>query len=164
MDWLGIIHLASAVASLVAGAAVLVAKKGTTWHRRAGWAYALAMATVNVTALSIYDLFGGFGPFHIAALLSGVTVLAGMAAALRRRPRKTWIAHHAMWMTWSYIGLCAAAASEISTRYLMIPFGAAVALATFAVVFVGWLGVRLRMPSILAAYGLGPKASGDIAP
>ncbi len=162
MDLLGVVHLASAVTALASGLAVLLARKGTSGHRRMGWVYASAMATVNVTALMIYDLFGGFGPFHIAAIVSGLTTIAGVIPAVRRKPRRMWIAHHAYWMTWSYVGLAAAAASEIATRYLRIGFGWSVALATFAIVGIGWYVIKTRVPKILLTFGIDvAKGSGS---
>lgn len=64
MDVLGVLHLGAAVGSLVSGGGVIMSRKGTRAHRRLGWTYVASMATLNVTALLIYDLFGGFGPFH----------------------------------------------------------------------------------------------------
>ena len=125
------------------------------------------MAGVNATALMIYDLFGGFGPFHVAALVSGATVLMGVIASLRRKPRKLWIASHAYWMLWSYVGLAAAAVAEVSTRYLAIPFGLNVGIATFVVVGIGWAVIRWRVPRILRGMGIEVAKKGppvEIAP
>jgi uncharacterized membrane protein len=121
---IGLVHLLAAVLALASGLLVLLTRKGKRRHRRLGWTYVGAMAAVNLTALMIYDLFGGFGPFHIAALVSGVTIIAGVIPAVRRRPARGWVEYHAHWMVWSYIGLVAAAVSEISTRFLDLPFGA----------------------------------------
>ena len=51
------------------------------------------MLLLNATALLIYNLFGHFGPFHIAALVSLCTVVAGLWSALRHRPG--WVTRHA---------------------------------------------------------------------
>lgn len=154
-DPLGVTHLTAAVAALVAGGLVALLPKGTRLHRRVGWIYVAAMATVNVTALCIYDLFGGFGPFHVAAMLSGVTVAAGMLPARRRRPRRFWIVSHAYWMVGSYVGLLAAAASETATRVLDLPFGPTVAGASFLVVAVGVAVMRVTVPRALRRFGFG---------
>ncbi|MGI8843529.1 MAG: DUF2306 domain-containing protein [Gemmatimonadaceae bacterium] len=94
MSPLGWFHTATAVAALASGAAVLIRRKGTRWHRRAGWTYVVSMILLNVTALMIYRLFGYFGPFHYAAVASLVTVLAGTVIVVRRRPRGKWIEAH----------------------------------------------------------------------
>jgi len=106
------------------------------------------MLAVNGTALMIYELFGHFGPFHWMALASLASVVAGYWPARRRRAG--WRARHAYYMTGSYVGLLAALVSEISTRIVAVPFFAAVALASFAVIGVGiWL-MRRRIPAILS--------------
>ena len=160
MDWLGITHLGAALGSLATGFGVVVTAKGTTLHRRLGWSYVACMVVVNGTALMIYDLFGRFGPFHVAALVSGGGLLMGVLASLRRKPRKLWIAYHAYWMTWSYVGLAAAAVSEVSTRYLAMPFGWTVAVATGVVVAIGAALIRWRMPTILRGMGIGASKKG----
>ncbi len=125
MITLGWTHTIAATTALVAGAAVLLTRKGTRRHRQLGWAYVVSMLLLNGTALMIYRLFGRFGPFHVGAVFSFVTVVAGTAAALgarRARARRDAVARtralerHYEWMTWSYVGLAAAAVSEIATR------------------------------------------------
>ena len=140
MRSIGVIHTALAILALVAGAIVLLRPKGGTWHHRVGWAYAIAMLGLNVTALAIYELFGGFGPFHFAALLSLVTVILGTIPARRRLPREKWLERHYYWMTWSYVGLLAAAGSEAVTRIPQSRFWWMVLVATLPVVAAGaWL-------------------------
>jgi len=151
MDWLGWGHLAAAVAALVAGGTVCLVPKGTRAHRRIGWVYVSAMVTVNGTALLIYDLFGRFGPFHVAALLSGMTLVGGLVP-VRRRPTG-WMRRHAYWMAGSYVGLLAAAASEVSTRWLDLPFGATVAVTTLAVLVLGCLTMLRTIPDVLHRFG-----------
>jgi uncharacterized membrane protein len=158
-DWdlLGQTHLAAAIVAMASGAGVLLTKKGARRHRRLGWVYVCAMAAVNVTALLIYELFGGFGPFHVAALVSGVTVIAGLLPAVRRWPR-AWVEYHAHWMVWSYIGLTAAAVSEVSTRYLDVPFGSMVIMATAFVVLSGAVLVWVLLPRTLRPFTRRPPA------
>jgi uncharacterized membrane protein len=160
MNWLGVIHLTSAIASLALGAAVLLfTTKGSRRHRQAGWTYVVSMLVLNATALMIYRLFGGFGPFHVAALASLVTLVLGVVAAVqarrareRREPavRARWVERHYYWMAYSYVGLAAAAVAEIVTR---VPaarprpgqgamFAAAVIVASVVVFLVGAYLVR----------------------
>ncbi len=119
MNLLGVVHTVFAVVAIVAGGTVVLLPKGTRWHRTLGHLYATAMIGLIVTAFSIYRLFGGLGPFHFAALVSLVTLVAGMGSALFRRPRGRWIEFHAAWMSWSYIGLMAAFAAELLTRVVI---------------------------------------------
>ena len=128
MGSLGITHLVFAVLSLAFGLATVLLRKGTRLHRTIGHLYFGSMLGLNVTALSIYRLFGGFGPFHIAALLSLGSLLAGMVPVILRRPRKKWLELHAHFMSWSYVGLLAAAVAETTSRTLNWNFWIAVVI------------------------------------
>ena len=154
MSTIGWIHTACAVAALLAGAAVLLRPKGTPTHRRLGWLYVGSMAALNLTALLIYRLTGRFGPFHAAAILSLATVVAGVLAAVRRRPAGRWVERHYYWMTYSYVGLLAAAASEAATRLAAGVFWWAVLAASAAVFAAGAVLVARRAPAALAPFRL----------
>ncbi len=147
----GVIHLTFAVSALVFGLIVVMMPKGTRRHRKAGWVYAVSMVGLNGTALMIYRLFGGFGPFHVFALISLLSVVAGVVPVVRRRPRETWLEHHAYWMTWSYVGLVAAGVSEVATRVPASPFWWMVAGSTLLVIGVGRYVINSRVPGILKA-------------
>ncbi|HEX8691101.1 MAG TPA: DUF2306 domain-containing protein [Longimicrobium sp.] len=151
MDTLGWFHTAAAVTALASGAAVLTRRKGTRSHRRVGWVYAASMLALNASALLIYRLFGGFGPFHAAALVSLATLLGGMIPAVRRRPAH-WYEHHYRFMTWSYVGLLAAAVSEVGTRVPGARFWWAVLVGTAAVIGVGATLIRRREAPLLAPF------------
>lgn len=151
MNVLGWFHMACALVALGSGAAVLLRRKGTRIHRWTGWVYVGSMLALNATALMIYRLFGGFGPFHAAAILSLVTVLAGIVPAVRRRPAN-WVEHHYWWMTWSYVGLCAAAVSEVATRMPGFRFWWAVLVGTFAVVGIGARLIRRNAGPVLSRF------------
>jgi uncharacterized membrane protein len=160
---LGTVHFVFALAALASGAWVLRMRKGTRWHRTLGHLYVGSMLGLNVTALFIYRLTGGFGLFHAFALFALFTLGMAMWTVLARRPREGWMEAHATWMSWSYVGLLAAAVSETATRVLMPVLapnlgGAAigafwllVGVATFAVVFVGRRMIVRRLPDALAA-------------
>jgi uncharacterized membrane protein len=103
--------------ALAFGAIVLGAPKGTPLHRTIGAGYVAAMVILNVSSLAIYRLTGHFEPFHALALFSLATVVRGMVPALRRRPG--WLMAHYWNMAWSYLGLLAAACSEIVVRLFL---------------------------------------------
>ncbi len=152
MSTLGWLHTAAAVAALVAGALVLLRGKGTRSHRRLGWTYAVAMIALNATALAIYRLTGSFGPFHIAAILSLASVTAGVIPAVRRKPAGTWVERHYWWMTYSYLGLIAAAVAEVVTRIPGINFWWTVVIASAAVFVVGAPIIRRRARTTIAPF------------
>jgi uncharacterized membrane protein len=156
MSIIGTIHLVASVVAIVVGAAVLgQGPKGGRRHRQVGWTYVVAMLTVNATAFMLYGLFGGFGPFHVAAVISLTGIVAGVLAARSARTarlaqqrfrRSHRVEVHFWWMTFSYVGLIAALASEAITRLPATRaigggagamFGAAVGGATALVFAVG---------------------------
>ena len=116
---MGLVHVVFAFVAMAAGGVVFVLAKGTRWHRTLGHVYATAMAGVTATSFGMYDLTGGFGPFHVAAVAAGVTLAVGLAAALLRRPRGRWLPFHARWMVGSYIGLMCAFAAETTSRWIL---------------------------------------------
>ncbi len=145
----GLIHIGFALAALGSGLVVVLRPKGTAPHRHVGRIYAASMIGLNGTALMIYRLFGGFGPFHVFALISLVTVAGGLVPVIRRRPRGRWVEHHAYWMTWSYVGLLAAAVSEITTRVPSSPFWWMVFGSTLLVVAIGQRLISSHVPRIV---------------
>lgn len=157
MTPIGEIHLWFAEAALVAGAVIAVARKGTPFHRWAGRVYVASMVGVVVTAFMIYRLFGGFGVFHVAAIVSGLTLIGGFVPVILKRPRGTWVYLHLNFMAYSYLGLLAAAASEAAVRTPMVPalarmlgtsigmsFGIAVGVPTTLVFIIGSRLIKRR--------------------
>jgi uncharacterized membrane protein len=116
MSVLGAVHFIFGLAALAFGAAVVLRRKGTSSHRRLGWAYVASMAGLLSTSFLIYRLFNGFGPFHALAVVGAVTLLAGLLPAWRRRPPDRWLSRHYHFMAYSYAGLVAATAAEIAVR------------------------------------------------
>jgi uncharacterized membrane protein len=140
-------HWISASGALIAAALVFASRKGTRFHRNAGWTYVLAMLTVNVTALSVYQMSGRWGPFHWLALVSLATLGAGLAPALHRpggRRRAGWLGYHSHLMAWSAIGLACAGVSQLAVQFW--PGWFAVVAATALTMLAGRLLIRRALP------------------
>lgn len=150
MSGLGWFHVVLSVLALASGLLVALSKKGTLFHARMGWVYVVSMVGVNVTALCIYRLLGHLGPFHVAAVLSLITIVVGLVAAVRKAPRPRWIEMHAFWMSGSYVGLCAAAVAEVATRTGWLPFWWSVAVASAIVIGAGFMIIGARVPAAIA--------------
>ncbi len=136
---LGDIHLYSAFLATALGTMILAGKKGTTIHKKIGYAYCVSMLVVNVTALMIYRLFGYFGIFHYAAVISLITLLLGMIPIMIKKTNKNVVTHMA-WMYWSVIGLYAAFISESLTRIPDKPFFTMLGIAVTITMVAGAIG------------------------
>lgn len=160
----GTIHLVFSLLAVLLGAVVLLLPKGTRWHRTWGHGYVWCMVGVVATSFAMYDLTGRVTPFHLAALVAGVTIGLGLWTALARKPQGGWIEAHASWMTWSYVGLCAALVAESLTRFAMPrlagvldrsgwwpAFWMLVGVGSFAAVGIGALLIRRRLPDAVRA-------------
>lgn len=135
-DWIGGLHLIASIVALITGTLILVMAKGTEIHKKIGYMYAVAMLIVVATAFMIYRLFGGWGIFHWAAVVSGATLAGGMIPALLRKP-DDWVILHFSFMYWSVMGLYMAFASEMLTRIPETPFFSMVGIATAGIGIIG---------------------------
>ena len=151
LDPFGLVHAAFGMASVVLGLGVGLLPKGSAAHRRLGLLYAVSMLLLNVTALAIYDLFGGFGPFHGLALVSLATLAAGIIPLWLRRPG--WVHYHAHFMTWSYAGVVAAFIAEIASRIPGVGLLWGTLLPMALVMTITGLLVRRRVPAAIARLG-----------
>jgi uncharacterized membrane protein len=116
---MGGMHVGAALAAILLGLAVIVSPKGHALHRFLGLAYAFCMLTSCCGALLLYRMTGHFGLFHFFALMCLVYVVLGLTEAILRRPN--WLRRHLTWMGWSYLGLLAAAATEVLIRLRLLP-------------------------------------------
>ena len=139
----GVIHFIASIFALFFGTWILIAKKGTSSHRKIGYLYAFSMLLLIATAFMIYHLFGRFGVFHVAAVVSTFTLLGGMIPVILRKP-KNWFGLHFSFMYWSVFGLYAAFVAEVAVRLpirnmLSSPkaFFTTVAVATLATMLAG---------------------------
>ena len=171
MSTSGAFHLAFAVLAILFGGVVLVLPKGGRWHRTVGQGYFWSMVGVVATSFTMYRLTGEVTPFHFAAAISGLTIAGGMWTVLRRRPGH-WVHAHALWMTWSYVGLIAALVAESLTRLAMPSLEATlerralwpafwilVATASGATFLVGAAMIRRYVPRAVRIYFDGARSS-----
>jgi len=149
MDTLGSIHVVFGLCALVIGTLVVLIRKGTRFHRAIGHGYFASMLGLNVTALLIYRVTGKFNFFHAAALFSLMCIFIGIGSVVLLRPKKLWLERHAYFMGGSYVGLVAAAASEVTSRVPGWPLGVAVGLTTTIVVSSGVVFLLRRTPPAL---------------
>ena len=156
-DAIGLIHLITAFIAVITGTFVLALKKGTRLHKQIGYVYAVNMLLLNATAFGIYRLFGGFGIFHFAALVSLFTLLGGMMPVLTKRPKYKWVERHYIYMYWSVMGLYGAFVSETLTRIPETPFFGMVGFATFFVMLLAGICYGRLRKKWQACFGTQPQ-------
>jgi uncharacterized membrane protein len=111
----GLLHLIFSVIALITGLFVLLMTKGTKIHKQIGYLYSVSMILVNLTAFMIYELYGNFGIFHFFAVISCLTLFAGLYPVLTKK-RKNYLLTHFNFMYWSVVGLYCAFMAEIFSR------------------------------------------------
>lgn len=133
---IGYLHLLFSVISMITGLIVILNTKGTKFHKKVGNVYVVNMLLLNISSFFISN-FNGFSIFHFFAIVSLITILAGMYPVLKRS--KNWLQKHYYFMAWSVVGLYCAFWSEVGTRFVknMQDFWWAVAIATFLTAFLG---------------------------
>ncbi|MCX7593618.1 MAG: hypothetical protein N2235_07635 [Fischerella sp.] len=112
----GLIHFIASLFALLFGTVILILPKGTAKHKTIGRLYGLAMLVVLVTAFMIYRLFGTWGIFHWTAVISSLTLFAGLFPMLTKRPTDNYISLHYSFMYWSVMGVYGAFVSETLVR------------------------------------------------
>jgi uncharacterized membrane protein len=159
---MGWFHLAFAAFGLVAGAIQFLRPRGGRLHRAIGYAYVYGMIIANATALTMYRFTGSFNVFHAGAIVNFVCIIAAMIPVLRTPRAPDWLAWHYRWMSSSYIGLVAAAATEFSVRTLAVGSrGTAWIVAGVVTVVVSVVGsVLIRRNRRIAGPGAEAAASG----
>lgn len=140
--FVGLVHTALALIAIITGVLVLaerpLARNRTSFHQVMGGVYVVTMLLLNSSALAIQNLYI-FGPFHVAAVVSLVTVCVGVLAPLLKFNH--WLDIHYSCMCWSYVGLVAALFSELISRLPvavgLLGFGGSVFLTSVVVCILG---------------------------
>ncbi len=152
-DTIGLIHFISAIGAMIFGIIPLMLEKGSRLHVRFGYIYVALMLILNISAFFIYKVLGTFGPFHVAAVISLLTLLGGIIPAVRKKPKKKWLEYHYEFMNWSVVGLYAAFWSETLTRFFPFSgFWIVVATATAITVAAGAYLIKSKKKQILGRF------------
>lgn len=110
-------HLITAIVALFTAATVLFAPKGTRFHKRMGYVFAVSLLLVNITAAFMYNLTGTVNFLHVFIILSFLSLSSGMWAAIRRKS-KNWLTRHIAGMNAAALGVWAAGFAELTVRVL----------------------------------------------
>jgi len=144
---IGLLHLIFSILALILGTIVLSSLKGTNKHKKIGYLYCFSMLGVNITAFMIYRLYNKFGIFHWMAIISLLTLIAGMLPMLIKKP-KSYITLHYNFMYWSVIGLYCAFAAETLVRIPDIVIDSGIPNSTFY----KWTGIASGITMVIGAF------------
>jgi uncharacterized membrane protein len=112
----GAIHTVLAIAGIVVGLFQFLRPQGGPIHRARGYAFVYAMLIADGAAMLIFQFTGKFNILHIGAIVNLVCVAAAVIPVLRTPRPANWKNQHYHWTSWSYVGLLAAAATELVVR------------------------------------------------
>jgi uncharacterized membrane protein len=112
----GAIHSALALLCIAVGLTQFARPKRGAGHRARGYFYVYAMLVADGTALLVYQFTGQFNVFHAGALLNLFCIVMAVVPLLRSLRPSNWRHVHYHWIAWSYVGLIAAAVTEIVVR------------------------------------------------
>jgi uncharacterized membrane protein len=112
----GAIHTVLAASGIVIGLIQLLRRKGGSIHRALGYAFVYAMLVADGTAMLVFQFTGRFNILHVGAIVNLVCIIAAIVPVLRSPRPSNWRNQHYYWMSWSYVGLLAAAATEVVVR------------------------------------------------
>jgi uncharacterized membrane protein len=77
-------HLLTIIIAMALTPLLLLQKRGTRWHRQAGWAWSIAMFTTAAISFGIHESGPGlFSPIHLLSALTIVGVPLAVLAARR---------------------------------------------------------------------------------
>jgi Predicted membrane protein (DUF2306) len=158
----GAIHTVLAVTGILIGLVQLLRPKGGRIHRALGYSFVYAMLTADGAALLVFQFTGRFNVLHAGALANLLCIVFAMVPMLRSPRPANWKLQHYYWISWSYAGLLAAAATELVVRTIHLPTREQAWMATAATSIVisalGWIVIKRNRP-LSAARAVGKDAS-----
>ena len=112
----GWIHTVLASVGILVGAEQVLRRRRDVLHRRLGYLYVASMLIADVSILTVYRFNGHVNAFHAGAIMNVVCIAMALQPMLSRPRPRQWRIKHYLWMCWSYVGLLAAALTELIIR------------------------------------------------
>lgn len=148
---IGAIHTVLAATGIVTGLIQLLRAKGGPVHRALGYAFVYAMLIADGAAMLVFQFTGRFNILHIGALANLACIILAIVPMLRSPRPVNWKLQHYYWISWSYAGLLAAAATELVVRTVHLPTREQAWMATAAtsivISTVGWIVIKRNRPA-----------------
>lgn len=142
----GAVHAIVAMLCIGVGLIQFLRPKRGAGHRARGYFYVYAMLVADGTAMLVYRFTGTLNLFHVGAIVNFACVVAAIVPLLRSPRPLNWRLQHYYFISWSYVSLISAAATEITVRVLplttrgqvgLIALGLSIATMTLAYVLIG---------------------------
>jgi uncharacterized membrane protein len=149
----GAIHTALACVVIVFGAVQLLRRKGDGTHRAVGYGYVYALLVADGAAMLVFQFTGRLNILHFGVVTNIVCIALGLWPVLRTPRPANWRVTHYMWMSWSYVGVLAAAATEVVVRGVSLRYWATWATTmavTAAVTASGYILIERNRPVVPA--------------
>ncbi|MDI9925219.1 DUF2306 domain-containing protein [Rhodococcus sp. IEGM 1341] len=115
-----VIHTSAAMLSVLVGAVVLFARKGTVFHRACGRTYVVAILVMIAASFFVTEIRDGWSVFHAVSILTAALVLFGWLQPLVGRSRSGWVRRHMLSMQLSYLVLIVTGTAQFFD-YLPLP-------------------------------------------
>lgn len=147
MTPLGFVHLALMVAALALGAVLFARRKGTSAHITRGRLFVGAVLISDLIVFTIYEDSSGVGVFHLLAVVSFLSALAGLVLARRHAGGPGSRIAHGHVMLWTFGGMIAAGVGQGATLLGYGPWPAILAV----MLAVGLFAARLDFRAMLTA-------------
>jgi uncharacterized membrane protein len=112
----GAIHTVLATAGIAVGLIQLLRPKGGSIHRALGYAFVYAMLIADGTVMLLFQFTGRFNILHVGAIANMLCIIFAIVPMLRNPRPSNWKYQHYYFMSWTYVGLLAAAATELVVR------------------------------------------------
>ncbi|TWC00506.1 putative membrane protein DUF2306 [Bradyrhizobium macuxiense] len=142
----GAVHAAVALLCIGVGLIQFLRPKRGAGHRARGYFYVYAMLVADGTAMLVFRFTGAFNLFHLGAIMNFACIVAAVVPLLRSPRPMNWRLQHYTFISWSYVSLISAAATEIAVRLLplttrgqvgLVALGLSIATMTIAYVLIG---------------------------
>ena len=112
----GTIHAALALLCIGVGLVQLWRPKGGAGHRARGYLFVYAMIAVDGLALLVYRATGSFNVLHVGAIANFTCIVMAIVPMLRNPRPRSWRYLHYYWISWAYVGLLSAGATQVAIR------------------------------------------------
>lgn len=112
----GAVHAILAILCIGVGLIQFLRPKRGAGHRARGYLYVYAMLVADGTAMLVYQFSGSFNLFHVGAIVNFACIVSAIVPLLRSPRPANWRLKHYYFISWSYVSLISAAATEIAVR------------------------------------------------